>query len=164
MTVYTLGYQGITIEEYIRTLHENNVKIVLDVRETPWSYKRDFSRSKFVQQLNDAGIEYVHVKSAGNPSSNRKTATSVQDCLSRYREYLSNDDTGVQDLAAHLRAAHIQGSDACLTCFEKEHEECHRSILIDFLYNVIPGLEVCHLQADKINSKHSHLIPLFGVP
>ena len=37
MRVYTLGYQQISLDEYMETLVEARVGIVLDVRETAWS-------------------------------------------------------------------------------------------------------------------------------
>lgn len=147
MIIFTLGYQGIDIREYIATLHEKNVGLVLDVRETPWSYKKDFSRSNFQTHLAAAGVLYEHVQSAGNPAENRKTAASSQESLARYREYLETKPQIVHELIARVHAAGDKGPSVCLTCFEKNWYECHRSVLTDVMQHYIPELEVCHLEA-----------------
>lgn len=149
MKIFTLGYQGINIQEYITTLLTNDVAVVLDVRETPWSYKRDFSRSNFSQQLEDFGIQYVHVKSAGNPSKNRKTASSVRECLDRYKDLLEADDGCVHELIDLIRTFEQQGKKVCLTCFEKHHQECHRSVLTDFIEEHVSNVQIAHLQAEQ---------------
>src|SRR6202044_2139648 len=74
LDLYTLGYQGVDVDTYVRTLKEAGVGIVVDVRETPWSHKRGFCKNILSSELSKAGIEYVHVKSAGNPKENRRTA------------------------------------------------------------------------------------------
>jgi uncharacterized protein (DUF488 family) len=149
VTIFTLGYQGIGIGEYIETLREKNVGMVLDVRETPWSYKKDFSRSTFREHLATAGLGYEHVQSAGNPAENRKTALSSQESLARYREYLEAHLQCVHELLGHARTAHDRGYSVCLTCFEKNWHECHRSVLTDVMQRFLPELEVCHLEASQ---------------
>lgn len=149
MTVFTLGYQGIGIGEYIGTLRERSVGVVLDVRENPWSYKKDFSRSNFRDHLAASGILYEHVAAAGNPSENRKTAVSAQESLTRYREYLDANPQCVRELFERIQAAREKGLSVCLTCFEKNWYECHRSVLTDYLKRYMPDLVICHLEAGQ---------------
>lgn len=52
--IHTLGYQGISLQEYIDLLVSKGINIVIDVREHAWSYKRGFSKSPLSKAL-DAG-------------------------------------------------------------------------------------------------------------
>lgn len=131
LNVYTLGYQGVDVDVYVSKLRAAGVGLVADVRETPWSHKRGFCKNILSSELSKAGIEYVHVKSAGNPKENRRTAPDLAECLRRYRIYLGENPAGVTDLIEIIRAAASRNRTVCLTCFEKDVSDCHRSILVE---------------------------------
>jgi uncharacterized protein (DUF488 family) len=131
LNLYTLGYQGVDVDSYVSKLKAAGVGIVADVRETPWSHKRGFCKNILSSELSKAGIDYVHVKSAGNPKENRRTAPDLVECLRRYRVYLDENPTGVVDLIEVVRTAASRNRSVCLTCFEKDADDCHRSILVD---------------------------------
>ena len=144
--VYTLGYQGKSLPVYIETLLTAGISIVLDVREKAWSYKPGFSKTQLQTALNKAGIRYFHVRSAGNPSSNRKTATSVKECLSRYRKHLEKNPACVIELLGLIKEANSSGESVCLTCFERDHNQCHRKILLDRMIMANRHLKPVHLE------------------
>ena len=96
--LYTLGYQGTDVATYVATLKAAGVGVVVDVRETAWSYKRGFCKTALSDELSKAGIEYVHLRSAGNPKVNRRTAETNKQCLQRYRRYLKQNPGGLLDL------------------------------------------------------------------
>jgi uncharacterized protein (DUF488 family) len=131
LNLYTIGYQGVDVATYVQKLKMAGVGIVADVRETPWSHKQAFCKNIFSSELSKAGIEYIHVKSAGNPKENRRTAPNMAECLRRYREYVRTNPAGVIDLIEVIRAAAARNQSVCLTCFEKDVHDCHRSILVD---------------------------------
>jgi uncharacterized protein (DUF488 family) len=131
LNLYTLGYQGVDVDSYVQKLKAAGVGIVADVRETPWSHKREFCKNILSSELSKAGIEYVHVKSAGNPKENRRTAPDMAECLRRYRVYLDENPAGVVDLIEVVRTAASRNQTVCLTCFEKHVSDCHRSILVE---------------------------------
>jgi uncharacterized protein (DUF488 family) len=130
LDLYTLGYQGVDVNTYVRKLTAAGVGIVADVRETPWSHKPGFCKNALISELSKAGIDYVHVKSAGNPKENRRTAPDLAECLRRYKQYLTANPTGVVDLVSVVRAAALRNRTVCLTCFERDVKDCHRSILV----------------------------------
>jgi len=130
LNLYTLGYQGVDVNVYVQKLKAAGVGIVADVRETPWSHKRGFCKNILSTELLKAGIEYVHVRSAGNPKSNRRTAPDLAECLKRYEIYLRDNPAGVNDLIQVVRTAASRNRTVCLTCFEKDVKDCHRSILV----------------------------------
>jgi uncharacterized protein (DUF488 family) len=131
LNLYTLGYQGVDVDVYVERLKSAGVGVVADVRETPWSHKRGFCKNILSSELLKAGIEYVHVKSAGNPKENRRTAPDLAECLRRYKTYLEKNPAGVSDLLEVVRKAASRKRTVCLTCFEKDVSDCHRSILVD---------------------------------
>ena len=71
LNLYTIGYQAVDVDVYIRKLRATGVGIV--AQEIRWSHRRGFSKNILSTELSKAGIEYVHVKSAGNPKENRHT-------------------------------------------------------------------------------------------
>jgi uncharacterized protein (DUF488 family) len=131
LKLYTLGYQGVDVDTYVQKLKAVGVGIVADVRETPWSHKRGFCKNILSSELSKAGIDYVHVKSAGNPKENRRTASDMAECLRRYKEYLRDNPAGLLELIEVVRTAAIRNRSVCLTCFERDVHDCHRSILVD---------------------------------
>jgi uncharacterized protein (DUF488 family) len=145
-TVFTLGYEGISLDTYVRTLLDHGVGIVLDVRETPWSRKPGFSKAVLESALASSGIRYAHLRSCGNPTEIRKSGASTHEVLERYREYLGGHGKIVEDLLILVEEWAGGGRPACLTCFERAPEACHRSVLTDALTARRPGLEVTHLE------------------
>ena len=59
-TLFTLGYEGMTIEAFIARLQTARVKTVVDVRELPLSSKKGFSKSAFCAALPAHGIAHLH--------------------------------------------------------------------------------------------------------
>lgn len=149
MKVFTLGYQGLSLEDYVATLVSVGVGVVLDVRETPWSYNRRYIKSVMANALAESGVKYVHLRACGNPSANRKAAKNVKECLEMYRIHLDENKLCLDELTTEIKYAYDIGAPACLTCFEKEPESCHRSVLLDELVKSEPTLEVVHLNVDK---------------
>ena len=66
-TLFTLGYEGLTIEAFIARLQAAQVKTVVDVRELPLSRKKGFSKSAFCAALSAHGIAYLHAPALGCP-------------------------------------------------------------------------------------------------
>lgn len=145
MRLFTLGYQGLPLEAYAQILQEAGAGVVLDVRERAWSYRPQYVKSPFRDGLASYGLDYAHVKAAGNPSAIRKTARSAEECMLRYSEYLAEHPEVVEELYSHVRAAAERGYPACLTCYEHAPVDCHRSVLILSLLESYPTIEPMHL-------------------
>ena len=129
--ILTMGYQQRTGDELVRELVAAGVDVVIDVRETPWSHRPDFSKGPLMARLADAGIEYCHAWFAGNPKQNRATASSQTECLQRYAEYLDEIPDVVQIFAELVEECVGLGLRVCLLCYERHPAECHRTIILD---------------------------------
>ena len=148
MTLYTIGYEKRTIDGYVQLLREHEIDVVIDVRETAWSHKPGFSKGKFSAALADAGIDYVHAPWAGNPKWLREVAQSHAECIANFKRYLSAMPD-VLDALEEAVAQHVAvGRPVALTCFERHHEDCHRSVLAAAWAARGFGREVEHVATD----------------
>lgn len=146
ITLFTLGYQSRSLSNYIALLKAAKISVVLDVREKAWSYKPGFSKGQLDKALAAEGIDYVHLRSAGNPSINRKTATSVEECLARYRDHLEQNPECLEDMWKVILEANRKKQRVCLTCFELEPQQCHRTILVERLTSKERQVRSIHLK------------------
>ncbi len=130
MKLYTIGYQGLSIFQYIDVLKENGVTLVCDVRNNPFSFKAGFSKKKFQEYLKNAGLNYVHMPHLGVPQKLRKKAKGP---VTRRRmfEYFQNvilkEGSAEEEMREILEL--MASETLVLTCFEKDHTDCHRSYL-----------------------------------
>lgn len=118
----TVGYEGRSLDEFIDILEDEGVLRVVDVRELPLSRKKGFSKTKLSEALAGRGIDYVHVRAAGNPF--RELRHDIDRCLAAYRGHLQENPDALEEVMAALR-----GTKAALLCFEHDHAACHRSVL-----------------------------------
>src|ERR1700689_2559801 len=74
MKLYTVGYEGWYIEEFVPFLKAKKIRCVADLRKNPVSRKKGFSKNKLRDHLATVGIYYVHLGALGVPSAWRKAA------------------------------------------------------------------------------------------
>src|SRR4051794_32876179 len=74
MRIFTIGYEGATVAEFIAALEHAGVRQIIDVRALPLSRRPGFSKSPLRAALAEAGIDYVHLKALGTPSAGRTAA------------------------------------------------------------------------------------------
>lgn len=148
MYLYTLGYEGLQPELYIKSLIDAGVKLVVDVRENPWSQRPAYVGSNLRRSLIAANIGYAHWKALGNPARIRKTARNASQCLERYRSYLRQDTTALGLLLEEIRSTEREGVALCLTCYEHDYDGCHRSVIVDELVRRDASVQPVHLQPE----------------
>ncbi len=74
MRIFTIGYEGSTVGDFLGALKAAGVERVIDVRALPLSRRPGFSKSPLKAALEEAGIEYVHLKALGTPAEGRAAA------------------------------------------------------------------------------------------
>lgn len=121
--IVSVGYERRTVENLVEILTRKRVGKLLDIRESPMSRRRDFNKKALQATLTEAGIEYRHLRSAGNP--HRREKVDLERCLGLYQNYLSRHPE-VLDLVA----AELHDGPVALLCYERLHESCHRSVLL----------------------------------
>ena len=122
--LYTIGYQGRTLDELLALLHAHDIDRLIDIRELPLSRRRGFSKTSLGDALRGDGIEYIHARIAGNPYRTEKDLIPRPELLAKYRAHL-NASRGIAAEVATLARDHT----VALLCYEAAAAECHRSIL-----------------------------------
>jgi len=143
MRIFTIGYEGATVAEFVSALQKAQVERVIDVRALPLSRRPGFSKSSLRAALEEAGIEYLHFKALGTPAEGRAAARAGRhaDLQRIYAGQLELPEAIAQS-AQMLELAREKPS--ALLCMEREPRRCHRTLLLDA---VAPDAEVVHLFA-----------------
>jgi uncharacterized protein (DUF488 family) len=140
--VYTIGYEGKDIDEFVEELLENGIERLIDVRDRPLSRKNGFSKNSLMKILKEEGIEYKLFSELGAPKEARdelkSKLLSFDEFAEIYRNYL-------KERMDELRALelYVSSKKSALMCFEADWRCCHRSIIAEFLEK--DGFEVIHL-------------------
>lgn len=126
-----VGYEGQQAEQFVAELRSSGVDVVVDVRLTPISRKRGFSKRSLAEHLESAGIEYEHLRALGNPKDNRAgfagDTDDVRAALDRYAALLTdNDAVTALDRIAELATT----SRVAVLCFEATDHRCHRQVVL----------------------------------
>jgi uncharacterized protein YeaO (DUF488 family) len=131
--VYTIGYEGKKINEFIDRLKNINIEQLIDVREIALSRKNGFAKTALRKTLNENAIVYKHLPELGSPSQIRHKLKQEGDYIKFFKEYtlyLENEEPKkalieLKDLA-HMRRTVIM-------CFEYSVDKCHRKIIKEHL-------------------------------
>jgi hypothetical protein len=126
MCLFTIGYEGLTIDAYIDKLISNNIAMVIDVRRNPISMKYGFSKSRFSNYLNRSDIFYKHFPELGIASSQRKNLETKKDYTLLFKRYAATTLPRYEDKLENIRRLLGEHKRIALTCFEAETTSCHR--------------------------------------
>ncbi|MEU6190830.1 DUF488 domain-containing protein [Nocardia sp. NPDC047038] len=142
-TLVSIGYEGKTVGDLVAQLVEQGVEVLVDVRLTPLSRKPGLSKTRLAESLAAVGIGYVHHRALGNPKSNREGFRAGEpESRARYHDLL--DSAAATDALAHVCEL-LDGGVVALLCFEHDHSECHRDIVVDRLLEARPNAAVVHV-------------------
>lgn len=141
MKIFTIGYEGATFAEFLDALKKAHIERVIDVRALPLSRRPGFSKSGLKASLEEAGIEYVHLKALGTPSEGRTAARAGRhaDMARIYASQLELPEAMAQ--AAQMLEL-TREKPSALLCMEREPAHCHRTLL---LKTAAPSAEVVDL-------------------
>jgi uncharacterized protein (DUF488 family) len=141
MKLFTIGYEGTTVGEFLSALQSAGVERIIDVRAIPNSRRPGFSKTPLRIALAEVGIDYVHLRALGTPADGRAAARAGR------HEDLERIYAGQLELPeAVAEGAQMAGlaeeKPSALLCYERDPAECHRSLLLSA---VTPDAEVVHL-------------------
>ena len=147
-TLFTIGYEGISIDTYINKLLQNHISTLVDVRKNAYSNKFGFSKKEFVYCLEKAGIKYIHIPELGIESEKRKELKTAKGSASSGYDLFGNGVKNIEnklfeDYRANLSSKHkhiemllkilAQDKLIAITCFEADYKCCHRHVLAESL-------------------------------
>lgn len=128
--LWSAGYEGRDIDSFVASLLDSRIDVVADVRLTPISRKKGFSKTRLGQALAEAGIEYTHLRGLGNPKDNRAPFWDgrLDVGRARFRGVLRSEDaqTDLERLTEHARQSRV-----AVLCFEKDESRCHRQVVLE---------------------------------
>ncbi len=127
-TLFTIGYEGISLEKYLQKLVKNNVKLLVDVRKNPLSMKFGFSKTLLQRYCN---IEYVHIPQVGIDSDKRQQLVTQADYDRLFAEYRKTTLTETAESQQQIVKLLRKYKRIALTCFEAEPCQCHRTHLAE---------------------------------
>ncbi len=136
--IYTIGYEGKSIDDFLNELIQNKVEYLIDVRKNPWSMKFGYKKYQLKSLTDKINIKYKNMSELGIISEKRKDLNTKKDykkLLEEYSKNLIHKDNEINFLKK-LAEKHK----TALMCFEKDPEICHRRILGEKLINI--GAEV----------------------
>ncbi|MBS0623302.1 MAG: DUF488 domain-containing protein [Verrucomicrobia bacterium] len=134
--LYTIGYEGISLEEYLVRLLKNDVKVLVDVRNNPLSMKYGFSKSQLKKYCASLGIGYVHIPEVGIQSDQRQELNTQSDYDKLFAVYRKNNLSKTSSYQNEILKLLKQHKRIALTCFEANICQCHRKHLAEAIENL----------------------------
>ena len=128
MKLFTIGYEGATVAEFLAALAEAGVERVIDVRAVPNSRRPGFSKTPLRNALAEAGIDYVHLRALGTPADGRAAARAGRHAELE-RIYEAQLDLPEAIVAAEEMKALAAERPSALLCYERDPAGCHRTLL-----------------------------------
>ena len=129
--LYTIGYEGISLEGYLNKLVKNGVKLLIDVRNNPVSMKFGFSKSQLKRYAESLGIMYLHVPEVGIISNLRQKLNTQEDYDILFKKYRKENLPKTKEAQKYILSLLKEYTRVALTCFEAEICQCHRKHLAE---------------------------------
>lgn len=129
--VHAIGYEGVSIDRFLRRLQENEIKMIIDVRANPISRKPGFSKTALKARLKQIDVKYEHFPQLGIPSYIRKQYDDIYELLDYYEEEILTLPSTFELARKVADICHMYNS--ALLCFEEDPKQCHRSRLAKYI-------------------------------
>lgn len=120
ISIYSIGYQGLSIDTFLNTLINKGIRRVIDVRNKPLSYKYGFNIYWLRKYLPEFGIKYVNIPELGIEESIRRSRSKTN----LWEFYIKNLDKKGEFI--QKASDMITSEPSVLMCFEINPDDCHR--------------------------------------
>jgi uncharacterized protein (DUF488 family) len=140
--IYTAGYEGKTVDEFLNLLMQSGIRKLIDVRFNPISRRYGFHKSTLKRLCSSLEIDYHHLPSLGIPGSARAELNSMGSYLALFKEYRCGLVNRTEDV--HAVMSLLESEPSVLVCMEANPECCHRNVLAQHLVGRM-GLPIKHL-------------------
>ncbi|MBN1262353.1 MAG: DUF488 domain-containing protein [Anaerolineae bacterium] len=143
--MYTIGYQGKSLETFITQLQSAGVDAVIDIRLRNTSHLAGYTKRDTLAFLlqEGFGIAYEHYLELAPTAEILDTYKTVQTWDAYEAHFIpllkarASEDLG-RTLLSRYQAP-------CLLCAEPTPEQCHRRLVAEYWAQHIPGLGIVHL-------------------
>ena len=141
----TIGYEGLSLDEYLGKLRDAGITVLCDVRRNPVSRKFGFSKKRLADGCDAVGIRYEHLPQLGIASDKRHhiNTDAARDALFHWYEHdvLPHERDALRTIRNWIEA----GERVALTCFERDASDCHRQFVARALEQLMPSVSARHL-------------------
>jgi uncharacterized protein (DUF488 family) len=124
--LFTIGYEGRTLESYLNELIRAGITVLCDVRLNPISRKYGFSKKTLSNSCLSVGIRYEHLPDLGIESQYRQKLDHQNDYDALFAIYQTESLPLRMSSLKKINDWLLSGERVALTCFEKLPEQCHR--------------------------------------
>jgi uncharacterized protein (DUF488 family) len=132
VNIYTVGYERRDADDLMSALHDQGVRAIADIRERPVSRKPEFRAAALRALCEASGIEYQAWPMLGSTVHQREqlhTSGNFQNFADQFRRHalqrLTPDIARLAESSRRISTA--------LLCYERLHEDCHRSVVADLI-------------------------------
>ncbi|MBW3628689.1 MAG: DUF488 domain-containing protein [Gemmatimonadetes bacterium] len=136
-SIATIGYEAATMRTFLEALTAAGVELLVDVRAVASSRRPGFAKTRLAATLNEAGIDYLHLRGLGTPAEGRAAARAGRHDEMRaiFLEKLATPEAQreLETLAELIRS----GRRVALLCFEANPEHCHRTVVANALVSML---------------------------
>ncbi|MBF0609131.1 MAG: DUF488 domain-containing protein [Candidatus Magnetobacterium sp. LHC-1] len=143
-TLFTIGYEGKSIDVYLNQLIENDIKILCDIRYNAVSRKYGFSKEQLNRCLSKLNYRYLHFPELGIEPTQRIVLNTQDDYDALFRIYEKTILPLHTESIDKIYRLVIDNKLVAITCFELNYFQCHRSVVAKVLSNRY-GLEIRHI-------------------
>lgn len=159
MILYTIGYEGTTLDDFINCLMAHKVTLIMDVRKYAVSGNKDFHFSSseparvykfddWREKYGDGVPDYIHLPAFGMPDDGRDAARKGDyvRAWDIYTKRLNKIDSYWYKFVKN-KISEIPSEKIALLCMEENPEKCHRHLLVNRLKEDFKDLnmEIKHL-------------------
>jgi|GEM_PF-219147 len=152
--LYTIGYEGFSIDSFIQQLISNNIKTLVDVRKIAFSMRREFCKTSLQEALREAGIKYIRMAEVGIPSKNRKELLPLgkkDELFAWYQDTILPQCASQASSIADL----VSKENISLMCYEKDPKDCHRSLFAEYCKEKQPSIPaILHIKGASSAKEH----------
>ena len=151
--LFTIGYGGRGIDEFVKLLREYEIEALVDVRSQPYSgYHADFNRETLSQILRGYGLAYVFMGDSlgGRPEDAECfVAGKLNAARCEERDWYRRGIEELKALAGERRLV--------MMCSEKDPVNCHRSYVLGETVVKDEGFDVVHIDREGKLTKQAAL-------
>ena len=135
--LFTIGYEGKTLPEFLDELEAAGVRRLIDVRAVAASRRPGFSKTALAGAVAERGISYLHLRPLGTPAAGREAARAGRIAEMR-AVYAGQLETPEAALALEQALAAAGEEPSALLCYERDAADCHRSMLAERMIERTP--------------------------
>jgi uncharacterized protein (DUF488 family) len=131
--LFTIGYEGRSLEGYLNLLVMNSATVLCDVRRNPLSRKYGFSKGTLSKSCEGIGIRYEHLPELGIASEQRRSLDAQADYDQLFLNYERHSLPRQGESITKIQQWIAAGERVALTCYERLPEQCHRHCVAEAL-------------------------------